>query len=167
LAKRAGAEVFTTVGAEDKKEVAASAGADHVILYRDVPFDEAVVAVAGERPLDVVFDGVGAATFDAGLKLLRPRGMMVTFGNASGPVTPVAPLTLSTNGSLFLTRPTLGDYIRQPSELQARGADLFRWVSEGTLDVHIGATFPMEEAADAHRALEGRMTTGKLLITPQ
>jgi NADPH2:quinone reductase len=76
-------------------------------------------------------------------------------------------LTLSTNGSLFLTRPTLGDYIRQPSELQARGADLFRWVSEGTLDVHIGATFPMEEAADAHRALEGRMTTGKLLITPQ
>lgn len=167
LAKRAGAEVFTTVGAEDKKEVAASAGADHVILYRDVPFDEAVVAVAGERPLDVVFDGVGAATFDAGLKLLRPRGMMVTFGNASGPVTPVAPLTLSTNGSLFLTRPTLGDYIRQPSELQARGADLFGWVSEGTLDVHIGATFPMEEAADAHRALEGRMTTGKLLITPQ
>ena len=124
------------------------------------------MAIAGERPLDVVYDGVGAATFDAGLKLLRPRGMMVTFGNASGAVSPVAPLTLSTNGSLFMTRPTLGDYIRVRSELEARSADLFARITEGSLDVHIGLSLPLAEAADAHRALEGRMTTGKVLLTP-
>ncbi len=166
IAKEVGAEVFTTVGSPEKEDLAASAGADHVIRYREVPFEEAVVAIAGERPLDVVYDGVGAATFDAGLKLLRPRGMMVTFGNASGAVSPVAPLTLSTNGSLFMTRPTLGDYIRLRSELEARSADLFARITEGSLDVHIGLSLPLAEAADAHRALEGRMTTGKVLLTP-
>lgn len=166
IAKRAGAEVFTTVGSEEKREAAASAGADHVILYRDVSFAEAVTAIAGPRPLDVVYDGVGADTFETGLGLIRPRGMMVTFGNASGPVSPVAPLTLSTNGSLFLTRPTMGDYIRQRSELLARSADLFEWIGSGSLDVLVGARFPLAEAAEAHRALESRLMTGKLLLIP-
>lgn len=165
MAKRAGAEVFTTVGSEDKEEVARSAGADHVINYRTASFAAAIVAVAGERPLDVVYDGVGASTFMAGLDLLRPRGYMVTFGNASGPVEPIAPLTLMSKGSLFLTRPTLGDYVRG-SELAERSGALFDWVREGALDVRIGATHPMSEAADAHRSLEGRRTTGKVLIIP-
>ena len=166
IAKDAGAEVFTTVGSEEKKEAANSAGADHVILYREVAFEEAVTAIAGDRPLDVVYDGVGASTFDAGLGLLRPRGMMVSFGNASGPVEPVAPLTLSRNGSLFLTRPTLGNYIGERTELQTRSSELFEWISNGSLDVMVGATFPLAEAADAHRALESRLTAGKLLIVP-
>ncbi|MGH8911827.1 MAG: quinone oxidoreductase family protein [Acidimicrobiia bacterium] len=166
IAKHAGAEVFTTVGSEEKKEAANAAGADHVILYREVAFDEAITALAGDRPLDVIYDGVGATTFDAGLGLLRPRGMMVSFGNASGPVDPVAPLTLSRNGSLFLTRPTLGNYIGERTELQTRSSDLFEWMSNGSLDVLVGATFPLAEAADAHRALESRLTAGKLLIVP-
>src|SRR5690606_5356047 len=110
--------------------------------------------------------GVGASTFDDGIALLKPRGMMVTFGNASGPVPPVAPLVLSRNGSLFLTRPILADYVRQRSELLERAADLFTWIEAGTLEVLIGATFPLTEAADAQRALEGRSTTGKVLLVP-
>lgn len=165
-AKRAGAEVFTTVGSEAKSEVARSAGADHVIDYRATPFDEAVVAIAGERPLDVIYDGVGVATFEEGLGLLKKRGTMVTFGNASGAVPPVAPLTLTRHGSLFLTRPTLGDYIGERVDLQDRARDLFRWILDGSLDVLIGATYPLVDAAQAHRALEGRATIGKVLLLP-
>ena len=166
MAKRIGAEVFTTVGGEDKAEVARTAGADHVILYRDVPFVEAVEAVAGPRPLDVVYDGVGAATFDGGLALLKPRATMVTFGNASGPVEPISPLVLSRNGSLFLTRPTMSHHIAERTELLSRAQDLFTWVEDGSLDVLVGARHPLEEAAEAHRALEGRSTTGKVLLQP-
>ncbi len=111
IAKLLGAEVFTTVGSEEKAELARGAGADHVILYRDVDFKEAVESIAGPRPLDVVYDGVGKSVFTQSLGLLRMRGMMVTFGNASGPVDPISPLELSANGSLFLTRPTLFHYI--------------------------------------------------------
>lgn len=166
IAKSRGAEVFTTVGSPEKADVAASAGADHVIQYRESSFREVIESLAGERPLDVVYDGVGASTFDDGIALLKPRGMMVTFGNASGPVPPVAPLVLSRNGSLFLTRPILADYVRQRSELLERAADLFTWIEAGTLEVLIGATFPLTEAADAQRALEGRSTTGKVLLVP-
>lgn len=166
IAKHHGAEVFTTVGSEDKARVAREAGADHVINYRDQPFEQAVEAVAGPRALDVVYDGVGASTFDGGLQLLKKRGMMVSFGNASGAVPPVAPLTLSRNGSLFLTRPTLGDYIGQRVELMDRAEDLFQWILSDALGVRIGATHPLTEAAEAHRALEGRATTGKVLLTP-
>ena len=165
-AKLAGAEVFATVGSEAKAEVARSAGADHIIDYRSTPFDQAVVAIAGERPLDVVYDGVGVATFEEGLGLLKKRGTMVTFGNASGAVPPVAPLTLTRHGSLFLTRPTLGDYIGERVDLQDRARDLFRWILEGSLDVLIGADYPLVDAAQAHRALEGRATTGKVLLLP-
>ena len=166
LAKMKGAEVFTTVGSEDKAELARGAGADHVILYREVDFGDAVEAVAGPRALDVVYDGVGQAVFDRSLELLRPRGMMVQFGNASGAVEPVAPLRLSRGGSLFLTRPTLGNYIATREELLGRTDDLFAWIEAGKLDVRIGATFRMADAAAAHRALESRQTTGKVLLTP-
>ena len=166
IAKRLGAEVFTTVGSPDKAELASAAGADHVILYRDVDFAEAITAIAGPRPLDVVYDGVGASVFDQSLTLLRKRGTMATFGNASGPVPPVSPLVLSANGSLFLTRPTLFDYIVERSELERRAADLFGWIESGDLGVRIGAKYDLEDAAEAHRGLEARQTTGKVLLIP-
>lgn len=166
VAKMRGAEVFTTVGSEEKAELARAAGADHVILYRDVDFGDAVEAIAGKNALDVVYDGVGQAVFDRSLQLLRIRGMMVQYGNASGAVDPVAPLRLSRGGSLFLTRPTLFHYIATREDLLRRAADLFEWVESGALDVRIGDRFPMPDAADAHRALEARKTTGKVLLIP-
>jgi NADPH2:quinone reductase len=166
IAKLLGAEVFSTVGTPEKAELAAAAGADHTILYRDVDFARAVADIAGPRPIDVVYDGVGKTVFDQSLTVLRPRGMMVTYGNASGPVDPVSPLTLSGNGSIFLTRPTLFDYIADRTELERRAADLYRWIGDGQLDVRIGHRFALSEAADAHRAIEGRATTGKVLLLP-
>lgn len=166
VAKMIGAEVFTTVGSDEKVRVAESAGADHVISYREVPFGAAITAIAGDRPLDVIFDGVGAATFDEGLALLKPRGMMVSFGNASGAVPPVEPLTLSRQGSLYLTRPTLWHYISKRTELLERAEELFDWISRGSLEVLIGSTYPLTEAAAAHIALEGRATVGKVLLEP-
>jgi NADPH2:quinone reductase len=166
IAKLRGAEVFTTVGTPEKAELASIAGADHTILYRDVDFAAAVTEIAGERSLDVVYDGVGKSVFAQSLTLLRPRGMMVTFGNASGPVDPISPLELSANGSLYLTRPTLFDHVRTPAELQGRVDDLFGWVGSGDLDVRIGARFALRDAAEAHRALEARTTTGKVLLIP-
>src|SRR5262245_29183610 len=166
IAKLLGAEVFTTVGTEEKAELAKNAGADHTILYREVDFGETIEAIAGTRPLDVVYDGVGKSVFVASLGLIKVRGMMVTFGNASGPVDPISPLELSANGSLFLTRPTLYHYTRTPEEIQRRADDLFGWIDEGKLDVRIGAKFDLQDAADAHRALEARATTGKVLLVP-
>jgi len=166
MAKMRGAEVFTTVGSNDKALLAEGAGADHVILYRDEDFGDAVERIAGWRPLDVVYDGVGADTFDRGLELLRPRGMMVTFGNASGPVEPVLPLRLSQLGSLFLTRPTLGDYVAAREELEARAGDVFRWIIEGSLHVRIERQLPLRDARIAHELIEGRQTTGKVLLVP-
>jgi NADPH2:quinone reductase len=164
IAKRRGAEVFATVGTDEKAEVAKGAGADHVIVYRDSDFGAEVEAIAGPKALDVVYDGVGQATFERGLTLLRPRGMMVTFGNASGPVAPFPPLRLSELGSLYLTRPKLADYILTREELEGRAADVFGWVADGSLTVRIGARVPLEDAAEAHRLLESRETTGKVLL---
>jgi NADPH2:quinone reductase len=166
VAKRKGAQVFATAGGAEKVEVARQAGADHVIDYRETDFKEAVEEIAGPHAVDVVYDGVGAATFDGGLELLRPRGMMVAFGNASGPPAPLDVLRLSRGGSLFLTRPTMGHYIASREELTGRTDDLFEWIAAGELDVRIGARFPLDQAADAHRALEGRQTTGKVLLIP-
>ena len=166
IAERRGAEVFTTVGTAEKAELAAAAGAHHTIRYRDTDFVAAVTEIAGDRPLDVVYDGVGRAVFAASLRVLRRRGTMVTFGNASGPVDPISPLVLSANGSLYLTRPTIGDYIATVDELRRRTDELFSWIADGSLDVRVGARFPLAEAADAHRALEGRQTTGKVLLLP-
>lgn len=163
MAKMAGAEVFTTVGTAEKAELAAGAGADHVIRYRDVDFGDEVERIAGERALDVVYDGVGRSVFRRSLDVLRPRGTLATFGNASGPVDPISPLELAP--SLFITRPSLFDYVATRGELLRRATDLFTWMAEGKLDVRIGARVPMSEAARAHEMLEGRQTTGKVLLT--
>ncbi len=166
MAKAKGAEVFATVGNEAKGALASAAGADHVIEYTDVDFGDAVEALAGPRPLDVVYDGVGAQTFNRGLSLLRRRGLMATFGNASGPVPPVSPQELSANGSIFLTRPTLFDYIATREELAAKAGSLFEMLVTGSLDVRIGERIPLADASHAHELLEGRATTGKVLLIP-
>jgi NADPH2:quinone reductase len=116
--------------------------------------------------VDVVYDSVGKDTFEGSLNSLRPRGMMVSFGNASGPVAPFSPLLLTQKGSLFLARPSLVHHMATPAELRGRADELFRWVADGALKLRIGATFPLTAAADAHRALEGRGTTGKVLLLP-
>ena len=165
IAKHLGAEVFTTVSNAEKGELARGAGADHVIEYIDYEFAAVVEAIAGPKPLDVVYDGVGRAVFEASLGLLRRRGMMVTFGNASGAVGPIAPLRLA-QGSLFLTRPTLADYTAERDEIERRASDVFAWVADGWLEVRIGHRLPLAQAAVAHRLLEGRQTTGKVLLIP-
>jgi len=137
-----------------------------LFIYREQDFGEAIEAIAGPRPLDVVYDGVGRATFARGLDLLRPRGTMVTFGNASGPVDPVAPLTLMAKGSLFLTRPTLRDHVATTEELRARAGAVLSLVAAGSLAVRIGERLPLAQARQAHELLEGRRTTGKLLLLP-
>lgn len=166
IAKVIGAEVITTVGSAEKAEVSRAAGADMVVIYTEADFADEIEARYGPRPLDVVYDGVGAATFDKGLGLLRRRGLMVTFGNASGVVPPVAPLTLTRNGSIFLTRPTLGDYVSSREELLSRAGDLFGWILSGDIDMVIGGRYPLEDAAQAQTDLAGRGTIGKLLIVP-
>jgi NADPH2:quinone reductase len=166
IAARKGARVITTVGTHEKAELSRNAGAGDVIVYTETNFKEAVEGLVGPNALDVVYDGVGKATFDQSMDLLRPRGMMVTFGNSSGPVPEIAPLTLAQKGSIFLTRPTMAHYLQTRTELMGRVNDLFAWISQGDLDVHIGQRFPLAEAAEAHRALEGRRTTGKVLLIP-
>lgn len=164
LAKRSGATVFTTVSSTAKGDLARQAGADHVIDYEKTDFLEAIRELAGPKPLDVVYDGVGAPTVERGLELLRPRGMMVMFGNAGGPPPKIDPIRLTRLGSLFVTRPTLWDYVPTRAELERRASDLFAWVQEGALDVHVGARFPLSQAAAAHAALESRGTMGKVLL---
>lgn len=161
-----GARVITTVGTAAKEELSRRAGASDVILYTEVDFQQAVEDLVGPHALDVVYDGVGKATFDKSIQLLRPRGMMVTFGNASGPVPAIAPLTLAQTGSLFLTRPTMRHYLQNRDELLRRANDLFAWIREDLLDVRIGHRYPLAEAAKAHEALEARETTGKVLLIP-
>ncbi|REK20894.1 MAG: quinone oxidoreductase [Actinobacteria bacterium] len=166
IARIKGARVITTVGTVEKAEISRSAGASEVILYRDVDFATEVERLIGPNAVDVVYDGVGAATFMQGLDVLRPRGMMVTFGNASGPVPEISPLLLARKGSVFLTRPTLAHYVATRDELIARANDLFGWVREGSLEVEIGLEFDLAEARQAHEALEARKTTGKVLLRP-
>jgi len=165
IAVRRGARVVAVVGSPAKTEVARSAGAHHVIDLSAIDLLKGVEHVVGRNAVDVVYDGVGASTFDAGLELLSRRGTMVTFGNASGPVPPIAPLRLMPK-SLFLTRPKLGDYIATPSERDGRWRDLTGWVAAGELEVNIGLRLPLRDAAEAHRRLESRSTTGKVLLTP-
>lgn len=166
IAHMRGARVITTVGTEEKATSSRDAGADEVIVYSEVDFADAVESSVGPHALDVVYDGVGAATFEKSIDLLRPRGLMVTFGNASGPVPEIAPLLLAEKGSIFLTRPTMAHYIQTREELLERTEDLFGWIRSGDLHVRIGAEYPLERAADAHRSLEARQTTGKVLLHP-
>lgn len=165
ITKLRGAEVVATVGSDDKIEPALSAGADHVVNYTDTDLVAGVEAAVGADAVDVVYDGVGAAVYDDSLRLLRPRGAMVTFGNASGAVEAKPPLHL-TPKSLWLTRPKLWDFIAGRSELDARVAELFGWIESGGLDVRIGARLPLAEAAEAHRMLQGRAAAGKILLIP-
>ncbi|WP_406312962.1 quinone oxidoreductase [Streptosporangium sp. NBC_01639] len=163
IAKLRGARVIGTVSTEEKEQLARQAGADEVIRYGG--FAEAVHELAGSG-VHVVYDGVGAATFEGSLAALRPRGMMALYGQASGPVPPVDPQVLNKGGSLFLTRPTLVHYIATRDELTWRASDLFNWVASGQLKVHISHRYPLAEAARAHEDLEARRTTGKLLLIP-
>ncbi|MFL6117109.1 MAG: quinone oxidoreductase family protein [Catenulispora sp.] len=169
LVKAAGGKVIGTVSSDAKAKLAAEAGADEVIRYDEVEGEELAAEVLrhnGGEGVHVVYDGVGASSFEASLGSLRPRGMLVSFGNASGPVPPLAPLRLSQGGSLFLTRPTLKDYVVARQELEWRADDLFGWLRDGTLKIRVGATYPLGEAARAHADLESRKTTGKLLLIP-
>ena len=164
IAKLRGAMVIATAGTEEKAELARGAGADHVILYTSEDFVAETKRITRGQGVNVVYDSVGRTTFLPGLDVLVPRGMMVLFGQSSGPVAPIDPQILNQKGSLFLTRPTLGHHTATRDELLARAGDLFSWITEGRLTVRIGATYPLAEVAEAHRALEGRRTTGKVLL---
>lgn len=164
IAKRRGAYVIGTAGSDDKAELARAAGADEVIVYTRDDFAAETRRITGGRGVQVVYDSVGRTTFLAGLGLLAPRGTMVLFGQSSGPVDPIDPQLLARNGSLFLTRPVMGHYVAAREELLARAGDLFAWIAAGELSVRVGAEYPLEDAAEAHRALEGRRTTGKVLL---
>ncbi|HVL98156.1 MAG TPA: quinone oxidoreductase [Egibacteraceae bacterium] len=165
IAKRRGAEVVATVSTEEKAEIAREAGADEVIRYTEVDFAEETARLYG-RGMDVVYDSVGKATFLRSMDCLRPRGVMVLFGQSSGKVDPVDPQVLNTKGSLYLTRPTLAHYTADPTELRWRAGDLFGWIAAGQLAVRVDRTFSLAEAADAHRYIEGRQTKGKVLLLP-
>jgi NADPH:quinone reductase len=167
LAKIAGARVIGTVSTDDKARLARECGADEVILYTQQDFVGEVKRITGGRGLDVVYDSVGSSTFHKSLDCLRPRGMMVSFGQSSGPVGAIDPLVLSQKGSLFLTRPSLAQYVSDRRELEWRAADLFGWIRDDKLHLQIYKTYSLADAAQAHRDLEGRKTTGKLLLKPQ
>lgn len=166
VAKRRGATVIATVSTDAKAELARAAGADHVILYSKDDFVAGARGATGGAGVHVVYDGVGATTFAKSLDCLRPRGTMVLFGAASGPVPPLDPNELQTKGSLFLTRPSLFHYIADDAELRSRAADVLGWIAAGELKLRIEDEYPLARAADAHRALEGRKTTGKVLLLP-
>jgi NADPH2:quinone reductase len=165
-AKALGARVIGTVGGEAKAEIARAHGCDEVILYRTEDVAARVKALTDGVGVPVVFDSVGASTFEGSLASLARRGMLVTFGNASGPVPPVAPLQLSRGGSLYLTRPTLFDYTSTVEELEASANALFDVILNGTVKVRIGSERPLVEARHAHEALEGRETIGATLLIP-
>lgn len=166
IAKIIGATVIGTASTEEKARLIKEHGGDHVILYSQTDFVSEVKKLTGDRGVDVVYDSVGADTFAKSLNCLRPRGMMVSFGQSSGPVAAIEPLTLSQKGSLFLTRPNLAQYISDPAELQWRSSDLFEWVGSGKLKPRIYKTYALSDAAAAHRDLESRKTSGKLLLKP-
>jgi NADPH2:quinone reductase len=164
LAKRLGAQVFATVGSPAKAEIATARGADHVILYRETDFREAILAITGGAGLDVVYDSVGQATFARSIRTLKRRGTCVLFGGASGAVTAVDPLDLAETGSVFLTRPHLADYMADAGEINRRADSLFAAWRDGGLTVTIDRHDPLAEAATAHDALESRETAGKILL---
>jgi NADPH:quinone reductase len=166
IARKLGATVYTTVGSEAKAELSRAAGANEVILYSKQDFEGELKKITGGRGVDVVYDSVGAATFDKSLNCLKPRGYMVLYGQSSGPVPPFELGKLAAKGSLFVTRPSLNTHILTRDELLWRASDLFKWIGDGDLKLRIDHTFPLADAAKAHSALEGRQTTGKVLLIP-
>ena len=166
MAHNIGARVIATVSTEEKAKLAREAGADEIILYTQADFEAETKRLTDGKGVDVVYDSVGKTTFEKGLNVLRPRGMMVLFGGSSGAVPPFDPIILTQKGSLFLTRPSLGNYIATREELVARSSAVFSMITAGKLKLRIEHTYPLAEAQRAHRELEGRKTTGKLLLIP-
>jgi len=166
MAHNLGARVIATVSTEEKAALARAAGADEVILYTQTDFEVETKRITGGKGVDVVYDSVGKTTFDKGLNVLRPRGMMALFGGSSGAVAPLDPLVLTQKGSLFLSRPSLGNYIATPAELQARAGAVFGMIRDKKLKLRIEHEYPLADAQRAHRELEARKTTGKLLLIP-
>ena len=166
MAHQLGARVIGTVSTEEKAELARQAGADEVILYTQTDFEAETKRLTGGRGVDVVYDGVGKATFEKSLNVLRPRGMLVLFGASSGPVPPIDPMALSQKGSLYMARTKLAHFTATRDELLLRSGAVFGMIAAGKLKLRIAHTYPLAEAQQAHRDLEGRKTTGKLLLIP-
>lgn len=166
IARRRGARVIATVSSEEKAVLARQAGADEVILYTQHDFATEAKRITGGSGVQVVYDSVGRTTFARSLDCLAPRGMLVLYGQSSGPVEPIDPQVLSQKGSLFLTRPTLGHYVVTQAEFLSRASAVLGWVGDGSLKVRIGGEFPLAAAAEAHAELEARRTTGKVLLIP-
>lgn len=166
MAKNIGARAIGTVSTEAKAALAREAGADEVILYTEQDFEAETRRLTGGKGVQVVYDSVGQTTFLKSLNCLSPRGMLALFGQSSGPVAAFDPALLAQKGSLFLTRPSLAAYAATREELLWRAGDLFNWIASGKLNLRIERTFPLADAAEAHRQLEGRKTTGKVLLIP-
>jgi NADPH:quinone reductase len=164
MARMVGARVIATVGSEEKAKLTLSDGANAAILYNSQDFVSETKRLTDGKGVDVIYDGVGQSTFLKGFECLKPRGLMVTFGQSSGPIGTFDPLILSAKGSLYLTRPTLATYIAQRADLEWRSHDLFEGIAAGKLNVRIDTTYPLADAAQAHRDLEGRKATGKLIL---
>jgi len=164
MATMIGARVISTVGSEEKARLTLGDGASTAILYNTQDFVAEVKRLTDGRGVNVVYDSVGQSTFLKSLDCLAPRGLLAFFGQSSGPVAPFDPLMLSAKGSLYVTRPTLGTYIAKREDLDWRSSDLFRWIASGQLKIRIDKAYPLAEAAQAHRDLEGRKTTGKLIL---
>jgi NADPH:quinone reductase len=166
MAHRIGARVIATVSTEEKAKLAREAGADEIIFYTQTDFETETKRLTGGKGVDVIYDSVGKTTFEKGLNLLRPRGMMVLFGGSSGPAPSIDPLILTQKGSLYLTRPSLNHYILTREELQRRASAVFEMIRDGNLKLRIEHVYSLAQAAQAHRDLEGRKTTGKILLIP-
>ena len=166
MAKQLGARVIATAGSEAKAQLARGAGADEVIIYTEQDFETETLRLTGNRGLQVVYDGVGKDTFERDLKVLSPRGYLVLFGGASGAVPPFDPLELTKHGSLFVTRPSLHHYVASREELERRANDVLQMIVRGDLKLRIHKKYPLEDVRQAHLDLEGRKTTGKLLLIP-
>lgn len=166
MAKMRGARVIGTTSTEEKAALARGAGADDIVLYTERDFETEVLNLTDSEGVEVVYDSVAKATWEKSINCLKPRGYMVFFGNASGPVPPIDPLLLSQKGSIYLTRPTLNSYTQTREEYLQRTREVMGWIQNGELDVRIGEEHPLENTAKAHNRLEGRQTTGKVLLIP-
>ena len=166
IAKRIGAKVIATTGTDAKAQLAREAGADYTLVYEKQDFETECKSITGGRGVDVVYDSVGRTTFEKSLNCLRRRGMMVLFGQSSGPVPPIDLGILNVKGSIYVTRPSLAHYTATEDELEWRAGDILKWIAAGKLKLRIDRTFPLKDASEAHRALESRQTTGKVLLIP-
>ncbi|MDX1436420.1 MAG: quinone oxidoreductase [Anaerolineales bacterium] len=161
-----GGRVIAVTSTEEKAALVRANGVEDIILYTQTDLVEETLRMTGAKGVDVVYESVGKTTFEKSLNCLRPRGMLVLYGQSSGPVPPLDPQELNRKGSLFLTRPTLGHYMQTPEELNWRAGDLFEWIRSGVLEIRIDQEYPLSEAAEAHRYLEGGLSKGKLLLIP-